>query len=122
VCRSSGRGRLTGVAGRELIPTIRCSVWFWRQPWRSLLLWTAVCAIPIGYAVSLFLRPEVQCPSLTCWVASWVLILTAGAWLAVVGLVLYLWYRAGREAPWVVIGAVALAVLGLLVLLNVLRV
>jgi hypothetical protein len=55
-------------------------------------------------------------------VASWALILTAGVWLAVVGLVLYFWYRAGHEGRWVAIGAVAVAVIGVLLLLNILNV
>jgi hypothetical protein len=86
-----------------------------------MLLWTAICAIPASYGVwHYFAFGGGPCPGLNCGFTAWVLILVGGVWLAVVGLVLYLWYRAGREAWLVVIGAVVLAVLGLLSLLNVL--
>jgi hypothetical protein len=39
-------------------PLIMRSVWFWRQPWRFLLLWTGLCAIPAGYALSLVVNRE----------------------------------------------------------------
>ena len=65
------------------------------QPWRFVILWTAVCAVLVYIILSWAFGDGGigPCPGMVCGMTIWGLIIVGVIWLSVVGLVLYFWHR-----------------------------